>query len=85
VQDNGQKLEVRGYIGISLLGRSQIWHRVPQPDLTVRAFVLQKDGKTEPVAWAPGHEPGAKAAEPAAPAATPAATPNEPAAGPAKP
>jgi uncharacterized protein (DUF2147 family) len=25
--DNGSKLEVRGYIGISLLGRSQIWLR----------------------------------------------------------
>lgn len=27
VLDNGRKLEVRGYIGISLLGRSQIWLR----------------------------------------------------------
>ncbi len=26
--DNGQKLEVRGYIGISLFGRSQTWLRV---------------------------------------------------------
>ncbi len=25
---SGNKLEVRGYIGISLLGRSQTWHRV---------------------------------------------------------
>jgi uncharacterized protein (DUF2147 family) len=28
VEDNGQKLIVRGYIGISLLGRSQTWNRV---------------------------------------------------------
>lgn len=28
LQDNGQKLKVRGYIGISLLGRTQIWHRI---------------------------------------------------------
>jgi len=28
VEDNGQKLVVRGYIGISLLGRSQTWNRV---------------------------------------------------------
>jgi uncharacterized protein (DUF2147 family) len=28
VEDNGQKLVVRGYIGISLLGRSQTWVRV---------------------------------------------------------
>jgi uncharacterized protein (DUF2147 family) len=27
VEDNGQKLVVRGYIGISLLGRSQTWER----------------------------------------------------------
>jgi uncharacterized protein (DUF2147 family) len=27
VSDDGQKLEVRGYIGISLLGRTQIWER----------------------------------------------------------
>lgn len=26
--EGGQKLEVRGYIGISLLGRTQIWQRV---------------------------------------------------------
>ena len=25
--DNGQKLDVRGFIGFSLLGRSQIWVR----------------------------------------------------------
>ena len=26
--NNGNKLKVRGYIGISLLGRTQIWHRI---------------------------------------------------------
>ncbi|VVC75852.1 hypothetical protein AQUSIP_11490 [Aquicella siphonis] len=29
---NGQKLNVRGYIGISLFGRTQTWIRVPKPD-----------------------------------------------------
>jgi uncharacterized protein (DUF2147 family) len=28
-EDNGQKLVVRGYIGISLIGRSQTWNRQP--------------------------------------------------------
>ncbi|PJE80482.1 hypothetical protein CI610_00508 [invertebrate metagenome] len=28
VQNNGENLKVRGYIGFSLLGRSQIWERV---------------------------------------------------------
>lgn len=27
LQDAGRKLEVRGFLGISLLGRSQTWHR----------------------------------------------------------
>ncbi len=31
VLDNGKKLKVRGYIGISLLGRTQYWYRVPKP------------------------------------------------------
>ena len=28
LDESGNNLEVRGYIGISLIGRSQIWHRV---------------------------------------------------------
>lgn len=27
LSDSGQKLEVRGYIGVSMLGRSQVWER----------------------------------------------------------
>ena len=27
LEDNGKKLKVRGYIGISLLGRTQVWER----------------------------------------------------------
>jgi uncharacterized protein (DUF2147 family) len=27
VMDNGQKLEVRGYIGVPMMGQSQIWER----------------------------------------------------------
>jgi hypothetical protein len=32
----GGKLEVRGYIGISLFGRSQIWNRLPDDALTAQ-------------------------------------------------
>lgn len=57
VLDNGMKLKVRGYLGISLLGRTQYWYRVPKPDLTIRSFMLGDDGSIEPVAWAEGHGP----------------------------
>jgi uncharacterized protein (DUF2147 family) len=30
LEDSGQTLKVRGYIGISLLGRTQRWRRAPQ-------------------------------------------------------
>ena len=29
VEDGGKKLEVRGYIGVSLIGRSQTWYKEP--------------------------------------------------------
>jgi len=31
VIDGGNKLEVRGFLGISLLGRSQVWERTTKP------------------------------------------------------
>jgi uncharacterized protein (DUF2147 family) len=33
IAPDGQKLEVRGFLGISLLGRSQIWNRLPDAAL----------------------------------------------------
>jgi uncharacterized protein (DUF2147 family) len=49
---DGQKLEVRGYLGISFLGRSQVWNRLPDNAL----------GPQTPAAPAP--RPAAKAAIP---------------------
>ncbi len=30
--ENGEKLKVRGFIGLSLLGRTQCWNKVPKPE-----------------------------------------------------
>jgi uncharacterized protein (DUF2147 family) len=32
LMDNGGKIKIRGYIGISLLGRTQYWNRVSSPN-----------------------------------------------------
>ena len=44
LMDNPDKLEVRGYIGISLFGRSQVWQRVPAvKNETTEAEVADKE------------------------------------------
>lgn len=43
VQNGGQKLKVRGYLGVSLLGRTQHWHRTKKPEDTLQ---ILKPGDT---------------------------------------
>lgn len=47
-------LKVRGFIGFSLLGRTQHWYRVQAPDPAVRTYLLDADGNAMPYAFADG-------------------------------
>ncbi len=55
VEESDDTLQVRGFVGVSLLGRTQTWHRVASPDLSVRTYLLNKSGKAVPLVHADGH------------------------------
>lgn len=42
LQNGGKKLKVRGYLGVSLLGRTQYWHRTEQPTDTLEILPADK-------------------------------------------
>ncbi len=48
--EDGKTLEVRGYMGFALLGRTQTWHRVPasKVDTNIRTYLMNSKGKSVP-------------------------------------
>ena len=75
VTPDGQTLVVRGYIGISLLGKNQYWTRLPDSAMTILDPSVNPNPAVAPPG--PGNKPAParKPQAPAAPGAAPAAAP----------
>jgi uncharacterized protein (DUF2147 family) len=72
VTPDGQTLVVRGYIGISLLGKNQYWTRLPDSAMTM----LDPSVNPNPAVAAPSPKPApARKPQAGAPAAAPAPAP----------
>jgi len=89
VSPDGQKLFLRGYLGISLLGQTQTWTRLP--DDSIPAGQIPGVAAAQPPTAKPAQPMAAKPAQPLAgkpaqpPSAPSAPTPAHPAAKPAQP
>lgn len=55
VEEN-KKLKVRGYLGLSVLGRTQYWYRAEPPDKTIRSYLLNSKGEAMPYVFADGKQ-----------------------------
>jgi len=56
ISEQNGKLEVRGYIGISFLGRTQVWHPATAPDPAIRTYLLDPQGDAMPLSFTDGHQ-----------------------------
>ena len=71
VSPDGQQLTVRGYLGIALFGRDEIWYRLPETaykelDKVIVAKYMANNQIVTGSLTAPKHKPDMKTASPAA-------------------